>query len=155
MRRFYQSGVDVADRTEARVARQGGRDCDFAPLSGQQIAQLVWPDGDPHQAQRRIPDRGSHATHLAIAALGDDDFNPTRRDRSAVAYRRIARPQRRLRYAPHDGRARARAGEQQPATKALQRILVGFAFDLRPVDLRKFMTRISEPVLQVPVVGEQ
>ena len=68
---LYQRRVGFADRTEARVARQGWRDCDFAPDARLEVIQCIWADRDAHQAQRREADGRGHAPHLAVAALAE------------------------------------------------------------------------------------
>ncbi len=146
---------DFADRTEARVARQGSRDCDFAPLAGRQAFQAVRADRDPHQAQRGITDGSRHATHLAVAPLGDGDLEPARRDRLAVTDRWIARPKTGLSAAPDLCRSRSAAIENDAAPQLGERRVRRYPLDLHPIGFGQLEARIRESLLQSAVVGEQ
>ena len=52
----------------------------LAPLAGLQIAQCNRADGDTHQSQRRVAYSGSHAPHLPVFPLADDESHPRCRD---------------------------------------------------------------------------
>jgi hypothetical protein len=102
-----------------------------------------------------MADRRRHAPHLAIAALGHDDLDPARRNGLAHAYRRIARPQRRLRNASRLGRARESVAQPQAAAQGGERGIRRDALDLHPIGLRQLKARIGESLLEPAVVGEQ
>ena len=65
----------------------------LAPFTGCQAGELIGPDRDTHQPQGRETDSRGHAPHLAVAALGDSEFDPGGRDVAAHADGRIAWPQ--------------------------------------------------------------
>src|SRR3546814_288334 len=65
-----------------------------APFARLQRPQLPVADRHPNQAQRRQAHRRGHASHLAVAAFGDHQFQPRIGHGLAEAHRRVARPQR-------------------------------------------------------------
>jgi hypothetical protein len=75
-------------------------------------------DPHPHEAQRRIADRGGHPPHLAIAALADAQLDPGGRNPRAVADRRIARPELRRFDAARAGLPGWPIGEHDTAREA-------------------------------------
>ena len=78
----------------------------LAPFPGSQASKPIRSDRDTYQPQGRKTDGRSHAPHLAVAALGDGEFDPGGRDVVAYADRRIARPQFRFRNEASFRRAR-------------------------------------------------
>src|SRR5690606_10694904 len=94
-------------------------------------------DPGPHQPPDRVPDRGAHAAHLAVAPLVDDDPQHPRREQRRLRGRR-------------DAVLQLHALAQPP-----QRPSPRVALDLRHVLLLDAEARVGEPVREGPVVGEQ
>jgi hypothetical protein len=80
------------------------RDFRLGPLAWGQVTQAPGTDGDPDQAQGRMADGGCHTAYLAIAALADDNFQPSCRDIGAKADRGMTGPQVWLGYLAYLGR---------------------------------------------------
>ncbi len=95
-----------------------------------------------------------HAPDLAVAALGEHDFDPGGGHRLAKTDRRRARPQFGLDDAAHLRRTGAPAIEHDTAPQVFEFGLIRLALDLRPVGLGKLVARVGEAVLQRAVVGE-
>lgn len=155
MRGLYQRGVGFADWTEARVARQGWRDCDFAPLARRQTRKPVWADCHAYQTQGRVTHGCGHAPHLTVTTLGDSEFDPGGRDVAANADGWIARPQFRLRNESDFRRACAAVVEHDAIAQLFERFRGWRAFDLCPIGLGQFVFRVRDPCLQRAIVGEQ
>ncbi len=96
-----------------------------------------------------------HAPYLPVAALGDDELDPGRRNVLAKPYRRFARPQGRFRDGAHSGRACPAVVQRYTASQVFEHTLIRHAFYLRPVGLRQFVFWVGDPCLQGAVVGEQ
>lgn len=62
-----------------------------APFARREPIQPQVADPDSHQAQRWMPHRCCHTSHLTIAALAQCDFNPRRGHGFSEANRRVTR----------------------------------------------------------------
>lgn len=96
-----------------------------------------------------------HATHLAISALEQGDFQPGGGDRLAFADRRVARPQPfRLADQLH---ARRQSGAVFKRNAAAQRRQIGVlrrAFHLGVIHFAGAFARLGELRLQLAVIGQ-
>ncbi|GAB4352608.1 MAG: hypothetical protein Kow0073_08400 [Immundisolibacter sp.] len=113
-------------------------------------------DADTDQAQRGVADGSGHASHLAVAAFGDDQLQPGGGNVTAFADRRLARPQPRWRC---DAACLCRAGEAvleaHAAAQRAERGLVWLAFHLRQVGLGQLEGGVGDALLQAAVAGQQ
>ena len=92
----------------------------FAPLARRQTGKPVGADGHTYQPQGRETHGRGHAPYLAVAALGDSEFDPGGRDVAAHADGRIARPQLWLWNEADFRRARASIIELHAAAQYIQ-----------------------------------
>jgi len=115
----------------------------------------IRPNGGAHESQCRMTHRRRHAPHLTVASLGEDDLDPAGGNEAAKAHRRLARPERRLGDATRLRRTGAGAVEQHAAAQLLQCVVGDFAVHLHPVGFGQLVSRITELMLQPPVIGEQ
>ncbi|MNG59683.1 hypothetical protein D3C79_178230 [compost metagenome] len=96
-----------------------------------------------------------HATHLAISALEQGDFQPGGGDRLAFADRWVARPQPfRLAHQLHAGRQSGAIFERNAAA---QRRQIGFlrrAFHLGVIHFAGAFARLGKLRLQLAVIGQ-
>ncbi len=122
--------------TRARRAAGHLRGRQLAPLARGQRAELEAADPHAHELEHLVADRGAHAPHLAVLALGEHDLEP---GRAWLAARR-ARDDR----APSGRPRRARAVvERQALAQRAQRLGVGNARDARVVGLRHVLRRAT------------
>jgi len=154
MRGLYQRGgrscVSCARGTCPSLGGVG-----FAPLARRQAGKLVGADGHAHQAQGRMTHGRGHAPHLAVAALGDNEFDPGGRDVAAHANGWIAWPQFRLGDAAHFSRARTAIVEWHAAAQSIQGRVCWFTLNLHPIRFRQLVFRVGDALLQFAVVGQQ
>ncbi len=128
----------------------------FAPFARGQAVEPVGADCHAHQTQGRVTDGRGHAPHLAVAALGEDEFDPGGRNVLAEADR-----WHRAATVSGSGMRRTSAGRvrpsssRTPSTQCFQRLCVRYALDLRPVGLGKLVFWLGDAGLQGAVVGEQ
>jgi hypothetical protein len=127
----------------------------LAPCPGVQASKLIRPDCHTHQPQGRETDSRGHTPHLAVAALGEGEFDPGGRDVAAPADGRIARPQFRFRNEADFRRAGTAIAERHATAQFFQRLGARLTFDLCPVGLGQFVFRFGNAGLQGPIVCEQ
>ena len=127
----------------------------FAPLARRQTGKPVGSDRHAYQAQGRMTHGRGHAPYLAVAALGEDDFDPGGRDVLAKADRGHARPQLRLRNETDFRRERVSIIEPHAAAQCVQRLRARHIFDLRPIGFGQLVFRFGNAGLQGTVVREQ
>jgi hypothetical protein len=106
--------------------------------------------------RRRVPDRGRHPPHLAVAALAQRELEPRGRHRLAEADRHRARRQRRrLLEQAHLGRSRAPALDHHAVRERAERRRIRPALHLHPVRARVREARCREAMGEAAVVREQ
>ena len=128
----------------------------LAPLPRRQRFQTVGANGRADQAQRGQAHGCGHAPHLPVAPLLDAQFNPCAWLGLAHPDRRRARPQPwRLIDQTGPSRAGDAVVQRDAQAKRVQRMHIGLAFDLHPVDFFHFVAGVRNPRLQGAVVGQQ
>lgn len=96
-----------------------------------------------------------HATHLAISALEQGDFQPGGGDRLAFTDRRVARPQPfRLADQLHDGRQSGAIFERDATAQRRQIGLLGRALHLYVIHFAGAFARLGKLCLQLAVIGQ-
>jgi hypothetical protein len=124
--------------------------------AGRKAVEGERPDAHAHESQRRQSHGRRHAAHLAIASLADFQFEPIGGQLRPIPYRRIARPQRRLRdKAPRTGRAGNAVVEQHTVLEFADRVGGHEAVHLRPIHFFHRVARIRDARLQSTVIGQQ
>jgi len=113
-------------------------------------------DPHPRQAQGRQTHGRRHAPHLAVPSFADLQFEPIGGQLRPIAYRRIARPQRRFRdKAPRTRRAGNAVVEQHAVLEFADRVGGHEAVHLRPIHFFHRVARIRDARLQSTVIGQQ
>jgi hypothetical protein len=127
----------------------------LAPFPWGQASEPVRPDRDTHQPQGWETDSRSHTPHLAVAALGEGEFDPGGRDVPAHADGRIARPQFWFRNKPNFRRAGTAIVESHTVAQFFQCLCTRYTFHLCPVGLGQLVFRFGNAGLQASIVSEQ
>jgi len=120
-----------------------------------QIAEPPLPDLNANQAQCGMTYRRRHSPDLAIAALGQRDFEPARGDILALSDRRSSCPQFRFRDDPCCGWAGDPIPQPDPAAKSVEGSVIGHSFHLRPIGLGELETRCADVMLERAIIRQQ
>lgn len=109
-----------------------------------------------NQAQGRETDHRRHASDLPVAALSQRQRQPTGRNLSAKANRRLPRPEPiRLRNALGLGRQGAAILEFDPLAQLLQCTVGDHAVHLDHVGFGQFVLRIGDAVGECTIIGQK
>src|SRR5690606_24241686 len=126
-----------------------------ARLAGRETVQRERPDRPADEPQRRQADGGRHPANLPVPSLPDREPYPRRRNRLAVADRRISRPQPVGLVDALRARGKRRSvAEHDTAREPPDGLVAGLAFDLREVHLLRLPSRIGETRLQRTRIGQ-
>ena len=113
-------------------------------------------DAGSDEAEGWVADGGGHAANLAVAASGDDQWDPSIGDGFAKAHRRGARPEP---FGFVDDFANCGAGwavfQGQAIAQGIDRGGVGRAFNLGDVGFGHFVFGMGDLGLEFAIVGQE